>query len=194
MTQFFSVSQCLRGEYTVMIFPCLAWENAKPTTAKMDFMNTPRKMRTVAELKRLLRQRAEHDLLVEVVIARLKEQKYLNDHQYAATYSAYRQSNEKFGKRRVITDLKAKGVHNEVIAKVVDEAYSGVNEEKLAREHLARKRLRKPTSERETARVFRALLRAGFSSAVIFKILKKWQVPDETLDALEGEEENQPQE
>ena len=102
-----------------------------------------RKMRTVAELKRLLRQRAEHELLVEVVIARLKEQKYLNDHQYAATYSAYRQSNEKFGKRRVITDLKAKGVHNEVIAKVVDEAYSGVNEEKLAREHLARKRLRK---------------------------------------------------
>ena len=153
-----------------------------------------RKMRTVAELKRLLRQRADHELLVEVVIARLKEQKHLNDHQYAATYPVYRQSNEKFGKRRVITDLKAKGVHNEVIAKVVDEAYSGVNEEKLAREHLARKRLRKPTNERETARVFRALLRAGFASSTIFKILKKWQVPDETLGALEAEEESLHQE
>jgi len=149
-----------------------------------------RKMRTVAELKRLLRRRADEELLVDVVIARLKEQKYLNDHKYAAAYSAYRQANEKFGKRRVITDLKIKGVHSDVIEKVVGEAYSGVNEEKLAREHLARKRLRKPTNERETARVFRALLRAGFSSSTIFKILKKWQVPDETLGALEAEEQS----
>jgi regulatory protein len=149
-----------------------------------------RKMRTVAELKRLLRQKTEIELLVDVVIARLKEQKYLNDHQYAAAYSAFRQSNEKFGKRRVITDLKTKGVHNEVIEKVVGEAYSGVNEEKLAREHLTRKRLRKPETQRESARVFRALMRAGFSSRTIFAILKKWHVPDETLSALEGEEEN----
>jgi regulatory protein len=153
-----------------------------------------RKMRTVAELKRLLRRRADEELLVDVVIARLKEQKYLNDHKYAAAYSAYRQTNEKFGKRRVITDLKIKGVHSEVIEKVVGEAYSGVNEEKLARKHLARKRLRKPSNERETARVFRALLRAGFSSSTIFKILKKWQVPDETLGTLEAEEESRQQE
>ena len=42
-----------------------------------------RRMRTVAELKRLLRQKVEKselgDLLVETVIARLKEQRYLND-------------------------------------------------------------------------------------------------------------------
>ena len=149
-----------------------------------------RKMRTVAELKRLLRPRAEQELLVDVVIARLKEQKYLNDSQYAATYSTYRQANEKFGKRRVITDLKVKGVHPDVIEKAVNQAYSGINEEKLARQYLERKRLRKPANDRETARVFRALLRAGFTSATIFKILKKWQVPDETLDALEGEAEN----
>lgn len=153
-----------------------------------------RKMRTVAELKRLLRQRTDEPLLVDLVIARLKEQKYLNDHQYAAAYSNYRQSTEKFGKRRVITDLKIKGVHGDVIEEVVGEAYSGVNEEKLAREHLARKRLRKPENQRESARVFRALLRAGFSSRTIFAILKKWNVPDETLDALEGEEESLPQE
>jgi regulatory protein len=148
-----------------------------------------RKMRTVAELKRLLRPRAEEELLVDVVIARLKEQKYLNDSQYAATYSAYRQANEKFGKRRVITDLKIKGVHPEVIEKAVDQAYAGMSEEKLARQFLERKRLRKPANDRETARVFRTLLRAGFTSATIFTILKKWHVPDETIDALEGEQE-----
>jgi regulatory protein len=152
-----------------------------------------RKMRTVAELKRLLRPRVEEELLVDVVIARLKEQKYLNDSQYAATYSAYRQANEKFGRRRVITDLKIKGVHPDVIEKAVDQAYAGISEEKLARQYLERKRLRKPSGDRESARIFRTLLRAGFSSATIFKILKKWHVPDETLDVLEGEQESLPE-
>jgi len=152
-----------------------------------------RKMRTVAELKRLLRQRTDVELLVELVIARLKEQKYLNDSRYASAYSNYRQANQKFGKRRVITDLKAKGVHGEVIERAVSEVYAGVNEEKLAREHMARKRMRKPTNNRETARIFRALLRAGFSSPTIFKILKKWRVADKTLDVLESEAESAPE-
>ena len=50
------------------------------------------RMRTVAELKRLMRQRVPKDerghLLVEMVILRLKDQKYLNDTNYAAAYSS----------------------------------------------------------------------------------------------------------
>src|SRR5215470_15259252 len=75
-----------------------------------------RRMRSIAELKRLLRQRVEADTeigqtLVELVIRRLKDQGYLNDAKYAAAYSSYRKNNEKFGRGRVITDLKIKGVH-----------------------------------------------------------------------------------
>jgi regulatory protein len=153
-----------------------------------------RKMRTVAELKRLLRQRVTSDAsgerLVENVVARLKEQKYLNDSQYAASYSQYRRENEKFGKRRVITDLKAKGVHGDVIEQAIATAYDEVNEEKLARAFLARKRLRKPQSDRDAARIFRTLLRAGFASKTIFAILKQWDIADETLSALESEAES----
>lgn len=150
-----------------------------------------RKMRTVAELKRLLRNRAARDdegeLLVEAVIAKLKDQKYLNDSRYAAAYSQYRQTNEKFGRRRVIADLKTKGVHGDIIEQAVGAAYGDTNEEQLARQFLERKRLKKPQTQRESARVFRMLVRAGFSSATIFKILKKWNVDEETLTALEGE-------
>jgi regulatory protein len=150
-----------------------------------------RKMRTVAELKRLMRQRVgqqpDSEILIEAVVIKLKEQKYLNDSQYAGLFASYRKENQKFGRMRVITDLKAKGVHAEVIEKSVAAAYAGTNEEKLARDFLARKRLRKPANEKETARVFRALLRAGFSSKTIFKVLKKWDVDEETLAVLEGE-------
>lgn len=150
-----------------------------------------RRMRTVAELKRLLRQRVsqqEHgEAMIEAVVQRLKEQKYLNDSHYAAVYSSYRQANEKFGRMRVVTDLKAKGVHGDVIEKAVSTAYSGVNEEKLAREYLARKRMRKPASQKEAARIFRALARAGFAPRTIFAILKKWEVDDETISLLSTE-------
>ena len=151
-----------------------------------------RRMRSVAEMKRLLRPRVEADTeygktLVELVIRRLKDQGYLNDAKYAAAFSSFRRDNEKFGRRRVITDLKAKGVHGEVIDKVVASVYDEVNEERQARDYLHRKRLQKPRSQKDAARVFRQLMRAGFASKTIFAILKKWDVDDETLNALEGE-------
>jgi regulatory protein len=127
--------------------------------------------------------------LVELIIRRLKDRGYLNDAQYAAAYSSFRRDNEKFGRRRVITDLKAKGVHGEVIDKAVDAVYEEVSDEKQARDYLKRKRLLKPTDKKQTARIFRRLIRAGFASKTIFAILKKWDVDDETLSALEGEVE-----
>ena len=112
-----------------------------------------RKMRTVAELKRLMRERVKQQgeigqLLVEVVVAKLKEQKYLNDTNYAESYSRFRKENEKFGRQRVVQDLKAKGVHGDIIEKTVGAAYQDVNEEQLAREYLQRKRIRKPATQK----------------------------------------------
>ena len=150
-----------------------------------------RKMRTVAELKRLMRERVkqqeEGQLLVEVVTAKLKEQKYLNDSNYAESYARFRRENEKFGRMRVVQDLKAKGVHGDIIEKTVGATYQDVNEEKLAREYLQRKRIRKPATRHEAAKVFRSLVRAGFGSRVIFRILKAWEVDEETITALEEE-------
>jgi regulatory protein len=151
-----------------------------------------RRMRTVAELKRLLRGRVPKDeignTLVEMVILRLKQHKYLNDSQYAALYSALRRDNEKFGPRRVITDLKVKGVHADVIEKAIDEAYSGADEMEMARAFLHRKRTKPPSSNREAAKIFRALMRAGYNTRVAIAVLKKWEVEDEVLTALQEEE------
>ena len=153
-----------------------------------------RKMRSVAELKRLLRMRVEMETeygqtLVELVIRRLKDQGYLSDARYAAAYSSFRKENEKFGRRRVISDLKVKGVHAEVIETAVASVYDEVNEEGQARAYLKRKRLSKPKDQKQSARIFRQLIRAGFGAKTIFSILRKWDVDDETLSALESETE-----
>jgi regulatory protein len=150
-----------------------------------------RRMRTVAELKRLLRRRVEEDeigkTLVELVVRKLKDQGYLSDAKYAAAYSTLRRDNEKFGRRRVVTDLKVKGVHGEVIDAAMDATFGEVNEEKQAREYLRRKRLKKPKDKKETARIFRQLMRAGFGAKTIFGILNTWDVEEEVIEALEGE-------
>ena len=154
-----------------------------------------RRMRTVAELKRMMRARVEDaeseygQTLIELIIRRLKDQGYVNDSQYAASFSSLRRDNQKFGRRRVITDLKVKGVHGDVIEKAVDTVFEGVNEEKQAREYLRKKRMVKPKDQKQAARIFRQMMRAGFGTKTIFTILKKWDVDDETLSALESEAE-----
>ena len=151
-----------------------------------------RRMRSVAELKRLLRPRVEAQTeygqtLVELVIRRLKDQGYLNDSRYAEAYSSFRRDNEKLGRRRVVTDLKARGVYGEIIEQAVEAAYGKVNDEKQARDYLRRKRLQKPKDRKQAARIFRHLMRAGFASKTIFNILRRWEVDEEMLTMLEDE-------
>jgi regulatory protein len=147
-------------------------------------------MRTVAEVKRLLHRRVEPhesgETKVKAVLARLIERKYLNDTAYAQDYAKLRQENASLGKRRVQQDLMRKGVQAPVISKTLDAAYESVDEEELARRHLERKRVKKPASQKEAARVARMLMRAGFGSSVIFRILRKWDIEEEAIAGLES--------
>jgi regulatory protein len=161
-----------------------------------------RGMRTVAEMKRLMRQKqvsGDKEATIDAVVARLKEHRLLNDTAYASAYSSSRKDNQKFGRQRVILDLKTKGVHGEVIEKAINTIYGDGNDEQLAREYITKKRLKQPTApkrgnledhkrfQRETARIFRTLVRAGFRTGTILSVLKKWDVEDEVLLALEEE-------
>jgi regulatory protein len=149
-----------------------------------------RRMRTQVELRRLMKTRVEPgeqgEAIVASVIARLKEQRYLDDQSYAETFTRLRQENEKLGSRSVRQKLAQKGVPRAIAEQAVEARYAQTNEETLARQHLERKRIRKPENEKETARVMRRLVSAGFSTGVIYKILRQWDVPDEALSALDN--------
>lgn len=155
-------------------------------------------MRTVAELKRLLRRRIEPgesgQAALDAVIARLKAHRYLDDTGYALDYAKLRQENSSFGRRRVQQDLMRKGIHAELIAKTLDAAYQEIGEETLARRHLARKRIAPPKTDKDAARVARLLMRAGFSTSTIIHILKKWNVDEAAITALESTGADEPSE
>jgi regulatory protein len=145
-----------------------------------------RRMRTVHDLRRLMRSRAQPgeagEQAMDAVVARLGELNYLSDTRFAADYTRLRKENEKFGKRRVEQDLMQKGIGKELIASTLTAAYEDVDEVALARAYCAKKRMKQPggadpaVRKKETARVMNRLLRAGFSSTAIFKLLGEWKV------------------
>ena len=186
--------------------PCLSDANPAspaPSSTRPASSTTPssalgRQMRTEADLRRLMKRRVEPgergDGVIDTVVARLIEYGYLDDASFAETYARLRQENEKLGVRRVRQDLQQKGVDKDLIAETLEARYGQTNEEALARQHLERKRIRKPENQKETARVMRRLVTAGFSTGVIYKILRQWDVPEESLAALDNLDEEQHQE
>ena len=149
-----------------------------------------RSMRSEAELRRLMKTRVEPgangEVAIAAVVVRLKDYGYLDDAVFAETYARLRQENQKFGVRRVRQDMQQKGLATTLITETLEARYGQIDEEALAREHLERKRIKKPGNEKETARVMRRLVGAGFSTGVIYKILRQWDVPEEALAALEN--------
>jgi regulatory protein len=151
-----------------------------------------RRMRTERDLRRLMRTRAEPgdagESAMNAVVKRLVELNYLSDTRFAADYTRLRKENEKFGRRRVQQDLSAKGVASELVGAAVGAAYEGVDEVALARDYIARKRMKQPSgehAEKEKARVMGRLMRAGFSANAIFKVLRQWGVEVEEFEVEE---------
>lgn len=148
-----------------------------------------RRMRTERDLRRLLASRAQPGgeglRSIDAVIARLKELNYLSDERFASDYTRLRKENQKLGKRRIQQDLAAKGIAADLIGHAVGAAYQEVDELALIREYIARKRMKQPAGENMQKEITRAagrLLRAGFSTATVFKVLREWGLESDEAD------------
>ena len=83
-----------------------------------------------------------------------------------------------------------KGVGKELVASTLETAYEDVDEVALARQYIARKRMKQPSganAQKETVRTMNRLMRAGFSSSAIYKVLREWDLPEEVAEGMEEE-------
>lgn len=139
-----------------------------------------RRMRTVRDLRRLMKPRAydgeagERDM--DRVVTRLVELKYLSDERFAQDYTRMRKENQGFGRRRVAQDLAVRGVGKDLAAATLAAAYDEIDEVALARTYCERKRIKRPVEQKEVTRVMNRLLRAGYGAGAIFKLLRQWNV------------------
>ena len=156
------------------------------------------KMKSERDLRRRLTDRVSPDetgrAAIEKVIAKLKELGYLSDQRFAADFARLRQENEKLGKRRVQQGLMQKGIAGSLVNEAVTKQYEEVDEVTLARQYIERKRLKQPAGDREqrqkeTAKIMRRLVAAGFSSRAIWSVLRDWAGSDIEEVDVEGTEE-----
>lgn len=149
---------------------------------------------STAELRGKLRLRAAEPEDVEGILARLREYKYLDDKRFAETFAASRLQNDHFGRVRTMNDLRARRVAPPVAEAAVEDAYKETDETALVEDYIRRKyrnavREQLFQEDKDLAAAYRRLLRAGFRSGTVIRVLKRFAKNPELLDAIEEPEE-----
>jgi regulatory protein len=149
---------------------------------------------STGELREKLRRRAEKAEDIDEVLSRLKQSGYLDDRRYAESFATSRLTGEKFGRTRVIHDLRQRRVAPALAERSVEKVYQEVDEVALIEDWIRRK-YRTATrdglfgEQKDLAAAYRRLVRAGFRSGEILKVLKRFARNPDLLDGFEPPEE-----
>ncbi len=142
------------------------------------------------EVRQKLLGKAENAADIDPIMARLREYGFLNDKRFAESMAASRLENQGFGRARVIQDLRGRRVAPVVAETAVGGVYGETDETELIERYL-RKKYRSTSrdgflaDDKDLARAFGRLRRAGFGAGNIVRVLKRFARNPELLDALE---------
>jgi regulatory protein len=133
------------------------------------------KPRSVGELRERLLEKSWTDReIVEAVIEKLSDHKYLDDRQFASDLAVSKLRQQPQGKRRLKQTLSQKKLDKEVIDNAIAAAFERLPEEELIDQAID-KRLRlkgKPETREEVKKFYDHLLRRGFSYDLIANKLR----------------------
>lgn len=138
-----------------------------------------RRAHSVQEMKQKLARYTRNDLLVRVVLARLKESGRLNDENYARQFIRNRTESRNQGHFRIARELRARGVSDAQISSALDESAAHTDPAAMIRQRIERKLKSyrgssgKKLDDKKIASLYGSLLRAGFPSDLIRRELKR---------------------
>ncbi len=132
---------------------------------------------SVDELRKRLTRRAARSQDAENVLGRLTEAGYLDDKRLADSYAFFRKEYDGLGSRRVLTDLRRRGIDKNLAAEAVEESYQDTDENEmiasLLRRKLGENYADHPIDDpKKLLKLYRSLVRAGFSSDKIGEALR----------------------
>jgi regulatory protein len=176
--------------YAFLVFPKPRQIETESALYEAAIKILMRRAHSVHEMKKALIRRTADEDLIQKVIARLKQNGYIDDARYAKQFARQRTEGRKQGKFRVARDLRARGVPDRHIEAALEEAAQNTDEASVVRQRIERKlrsyrgpgsersghlqvgRLGANLDEKKLASLYRSLLRAGFSADVIRRELK----------------------
>jgi len=131
-----------------------------------------RRARSKGELFTLLKKRGATDEVANAVLFRLEEQGFVNDYEFARHWSESRQRTKKVARRIIISELRSKGISDEIIEWITSDISDEAEFENAMR-FAERKARSYQRLEPEIAyrRLHGALARRGFAGSIITKVL-----------------------
>lgn len=147
-----------------------------------------------AELRQKLRDRAAEEGSIEEALERLREYGYLDDKRFAENFAVSRLENERFGRIRTLNDLRSRRVTGPIAGAAVDNVYKETEENALVEAYIRKKFRAVPREtlfkeDKDLAGAYRRLIRAGFRSAIIIPVLKRFAKNPDLLDGIEADSE-----
>lgn len=144
-----------------------------------------RRAHSTFELRVYLQRRADESAAVRRVLARLKQEKLLDDSRYALDFARARATSRRQGARRITQELRKRGVPDRSIEAAIAQVFADLDEAAIVRKVIerrtrsARGRLdARAFDAKKTASLYRTLVRAGFDHSVIQRELRAAQLPE----------------
>jgi regulatory protein len=149
-----------------------------------------RRAHSVQEMQKKLSRHTRNELLVRVVMARLKENGQLNDARYAQQFTRNRVQSRKQGRFRIERELRARGVADSDINSALETSAAESDPAAVVRQRieLKLKLNRGEISDKKIASIYGSLLRAGFPSDLIRRELKR-ATREEIPEAVQDDSE-----
>lgn len=134
-----------------------------------------RRAHSVEEMQKRLSRYTRNQLLVRVVMARLKENGQLNDQHYAQQFARNRTQSRKQGQFRIARELRARGLADSDINAALETCAAESDPAALVRQRIERKvkSFRGEIDDKRIASMYGSLLRAGFPAELIRSELKR---------------------
>jgi regulatory protein len=129
---------------------------------------------SVAEMRLALERKFDVAEQVAAAIVRLRELGLLDDKRFAEQYASSLARNRSFGRRRVERELKAKLLDYSYIGPALDRAFEETSERIVLEQALSKKlrRLRLPLTRSKLYALCQSLVRLGFRSDDIMKVVR----------------------
>ena len=130
--------------------------------------------RSIAELKEKLQIKGFSSMEIETTLHGLIVSGLLDDRAFTKSWINYRLARP-FGFRRIVQELKVKGIDPLIIEEAVAEIKDGYNAQDAAFDLAQRRWQRLPDIDpvKKKRRVFDFLLRRGFDADIAMKVLRK---------------------
>jgi len=148
-----------------------------------------RRPRSEKEVRQFLKRKQYAEPLADRIILRLKEQRYLDDADFAALWTEQRIYSQKKGSRWVKQELQQKGVAPATIQEALDQVPPDEEERICFELGLKKWKLTSGTSQDKRRKTAAFLMRRGYSPSIVGKAVRR--IVDATADEDEYSEDSE---